>query len=105
MSTPEMKAKRRRSAWLKKLEKFGITEGDYDRMFDEQAGLCAICHEPDSIKLAVDHDHACCDGDYSCGKCVRGLLCKRCNMAIGLLQDKPDIIMNAALYTRKHSYR
>lgn len=94
MSTPEMMEKRRNSAWLSCLRKFGITEADYNRMFDEQAGLCAICHNPElEIKLAVDHCHE--------TGMVRGLLCKRCNMAIGLLGDNPDTIMNAMLYLRR----
>jgi hypothetical protein len=38
---------------------------------------CAICgtHED----LCVDHDHSCCPGSRTCGKCVRGALCKRHN--------------------------
>lgn len=94
MSTPEMVEKRKRHAWLACLKKFSITEEDYQKMFDKQMGLCAICHKPESeIKLAVDHDH-------DTGK-VRGLLCKRCNMGIGLLGDNPDTLTNAVLYLRR----
>jgi Autographiviridae endonuclease VII len=94
MSTPRMIEKRRRNAWLACLRKFSITEDDYNKMFDEQMGLCAICHKPENdIKLAVDHDH-------ETGR-VRGLLCKRCNMGIGLLGDNPDTLINATLYLRR----
>lgn len=93
LSTPEMAKKRRLHSWRACLRKFGITEDDYNEMFERQMGLCAICHKPEvDIKLAVDHCH-------ETGK-VRGLLCKRCNMAIGLLGDDPDTIISAALYLK-----
>ena len=52
----------------------------YNQLFNKQYGCCAICgiHQNDiNKKLAVDHNHL-------TGK-VRGLLCSKCNMAIGLL--------------------
>lgn len=102
LSTPEMKDKRRNHAWKACLKRFNLTEADYDAMFERQMGLCAICHKPETggIRLAVDHDHSCCSSDSSCGKCVRGLLCKRCNMGIGLLGDNPDVMTNALLYLK-----
>lgn len=56
-------------------------------------------------KLVVDHDHACCPlARYSCGKCVRGLICGRCNMAAGQLGDDPDRARSLASYLdRWHS--
>lgn len=43
-----------------------------------------------SAPLVVDHDHRCCPrGHYSCGNCVRGLLCHQCNTAAGMLRDDP----------------
>lgn len=38
-------------------------------------------------ELVVDHDHLCCPGEQSCGRCVRGLICRRCNSALGLLEN------------------
>jgi Autographiviridae endonuclease VII len=93
LSTPENVERRKRYAWLACLKKFGITEDQYHGMFDRQLGLCAICHKPENdIKLAVDHCH-------DTGK-VRGLLCKRCNMGIGLLGDNPDTLISAAMYLK-----
>jgi hypothetical protein len=51
--------------------------------------------------LAVDHDHTCCSGEITCGKCVRGLLCVRCNTVLGLLRDDPEILRAAIAYLEK----
>jgi len=34
-----------------------------------------------------DHDHVCCSGKKSCGKCLRGLLCHGCNTKLGALEN------------------
>ena len=51
-----------------------------------QRGLCAICGRPGQ-RLQVDHDHRHCPGRMGCRRCVRGLLCGRCNTALGQLGD------------------
>ena len=63
---------------------YGITPQDYDAMLAAQGGGCAICGRKQykNQNLCVDHDHSCCPGSKSCGKCVRGLLCHRCNQKI-----------------------
>ncbi len=68
------------------LKKFGISKLDYDRMFDQQNGVCAICLLPNKsgIRLSVDHDH-------NTGK-VRGLLCHVCNMYLGRINESLDKI-------------
>lgn len=60
---------------------YGITVEDYDRMFEEQKGLCKLCGRNPHTKtrLSVDHNHA-------TGQ-VRGLLCVPCNRSLGLLED------------------
>lgn len=51
---------------------------------------CEFCSSQE--KLEIDHDHACCPGKKKlCGKCVRRVLCKNCNIAIGHLGDNPEI--------------
>lgn len=76
---------------------FGITVEDYDRMFDEQKGLCAICEQPETrtrhgvlTRLAIDHDHE----TYG----VRGLLCAACNAGLGLFQDRQAVLQKAIDY-------
>jgi hypothetical protein len=71
----------------------GITLERYEELLAKQGGTCAVCPRTQSANgrvLAVDHDHTCCPGQYSCGKCVRGLLCDGCNRMIGAVNDDVD---------------
>jgi hypothetical protein len=82
-------------------QSYNLTPEQYEALFTAQNGCCAICGVNRMLlqnNLSVDHDHSCCSGDKSCGKCIRGLLCMRCNSAIGLLQDNANIIRKAAQY-------
>lgn len=72
---------------------YGITPEQYWQLYAHQGGRCYICRRATGRRrrLAVDHDHSCCPGSTSCGKCVRGLLCKTCNHnIIGHLRDDPE---------------
>ena len=82
-SNPEKKRRLDRKAHL--WTHYRMTPDDWDRMFQEQGGVCASCGEKE--KLVVDHDHSCCDGKLSCGSCVRGLLCYTCNTVAGVLES------------------
>ena len=71
-----------------------FTLEDYDRLFAEQGGVCAICDKPEpSRRLATDHDH-------STGA-VRGLLCMRCNLTIGKFNDDAARFERFAEYLRR----
>jgi len=71
--------------------KYGLTLEDFDRMLAAQHGGCAICGE-----LGVDHiDH-----DHANGA-VRGVLCFRCNAAIGQLDDDPERARALAHYLER----
>lgn len=70
--------------------KFGITPERYDEMLVEQSGRCYLCEEPLRGGVHIDHDHRCCPGNKSCGKCIRGLACQKCNQGVGQFGDDPD---------------
>jgi recombination endonuclease VII len=85
------------------LERYNLTADQYAAMLEAQSGACAICKKaPDPTgrmkRLSVDHDHGCCPGDRSCGKCVRGLLCGTCNGMIGMANDDPERLYAAIRY-------
>lgn len=76
---------------------------DYLAMFHAQGGTCYICNQ-ECTKfpgLSVDHDHRCCPGDRSCGKCVRRLLCDACNNGLKFFRDNADRMRVAANYIEK----
>lgn len=90
----------------KSLNQYGITLDEYNKKVKEQNGLCLICHEEEKIidkrtgktkRLCVDHDHV-------TGK-VRGLLCNKCNQAIGLIGDSPLLANAIADYLIEHDAR
>jgi Recombination endonuclease VII len=88
---PEAKAKWRRTY---RLAQYGLTEEDFARMLKEQGYACAMGGEPfkDGDLIFIDHDHACCpDEKRSCGRCVRGLLCLGCNVALGHIERYSDL--------------
>ena len=94
-----------RSRELAMRSRFGIEPAQYEALLVAQGGVCAICRKPETAvlngapkALAVDHDHECCPGARSCGRCVRALLCQRCNHGIGQFQDDPSLLAAAIDY-------
>lgn len=74
------------------IRKYGIDHAEYNAMLDRQDGKCAICKDKckSGKRLCVDHDHA-------TGR-VRGLLCSRCNTALGSLDDDTTRLQMAIDY-------
>lgn len=88
----------------------GVDEPTYAELLAAQGGVCAICEKPNANgrRLSVDHDHRCCPGSArmsggQCGKCVRGLLCGRCNSALGMVYDDPALLRKLAEYIEAHA--
>lgn len=74
-------------------KKYGLTQGDYNRILAEQDGKCAICEttEPGRYdRFRVDHCHE--------TNKVRGLLCDSCNLMLGKAKDDPEILRRAVAY-------
>lgn len=77
---------------------FGISAQQYQAIFNAQGGICAICSSPPSSgawgRLVVDHNHA--------TKKNRGLLCRRCNLALERLERDPSWGEKAVAYLAKY---
>jgi len=90
----------------KNLEKYGINYEEYSRLLKLQNNKCKICGKDDSDQkrnrrarihqpLAVDHCHK--------TKKVRGLLCFKCNVGLGLFQDSSELLIRATSYLMEYS--
>lgn len=92
--TRDVKSEKIRKRQSKLKCKYGISFEDYDRIFKEQGGRCAICGIiPFIRKLAVDHCHT--------TNKVRGLLCFNCNNGLGAMRDDQEILNAAIMYLRR----
>ncbi len=94
-----LKAYKKTQVPHRRAAKYGLTVDGLKALLEAQAGLCPVCAKPVELEdSAVDHGHDCCPGTKSCGSCVRGVLHKNCNRAIGFLGDNPANCARAALY-------
>ena len=76
-----------------RLTRCGITEEELAERLQKQGNKCLICSVEFKVYITkkghkrvsyhIDHYHGCCPGRYSCGKCIRGLLCGPCNVGLG----------------------
>lgn len=91
-NTPEVREKLRKRYPAESRKKlYGLDESAFNAMIAAHNNSCAICGTSFSeTKVNVDHDH-------NTGK-IRGLLCMRCNTAIGSLNDDIEILKKAILY-------
>lgn len=83
-----------------RIKSHGVSSEMFAALLDNQDGSCKICGTEINERSGqcIDHDHGCCPGVFSCGKCVRGILCKDCNTAIGFMRDDPERLRAAAAY-------
>lgn len=78
-------------------QRYGLTLEQFEILFKQQRGLCAICEKPEPPirRLAVDHSHT--------TGVVRGLLCNKCNRGLGYFKDSCDLLSKAVIYLAKNS--
>jgi len=74
----------------------GMTLERYAEMFAQQNGKCLICGEPPEPgkNLYVDHDHV--------TGLRRDLLCRRCNLVLGIVGEDVVILGTLIGYILKH---
>ena len=74
---------------------FGITSKEFIRMEEEQHYACAICRTIDCSTNSMDVDHC-----HETGE-IRGLLCRSCNLALGLLKDDSKRLISMQVYLKR----
>lgn len=79
---------------------YSLSWFDYLSLLDNANYACQICNEPftPANPAHIDHDHSCCKDKTSCGKCVRGLLCRTCNSGLGHFRDNATSLLNGYQY-------
>lgn len=70
----------------------------WDSILTNQGGKCAICRSPNPTTKQGWHTDHC----HKTGK-VRGILCKSCNVALGEVKDRIDVVKNMLEYLRVHN--
>jgi hypothetical protein len=79
---------------------YGISLEDYRARYFAQAGLCALCGQPEQARVHGRVRWLCVDYDHTAGR-VRGLLCLICNTLLGKANEDPDLIRAAITYLEK----
>jgi hypothetical protein len=88
----------------------GISVVEYESLAKKQNYLCALCGKSDNKRLAVDHDHdSPCIKVHGpkqmCKKCIRGLLCHRCNVNLTMIDENPGIIERIVIYRKSRPFQ
>ena len=88
------RARQKEEEWKIK-DRYNITLAEYDKIFESQNGVCAICEHQqiNNHRLCVDHCHK--------NLKVRGLLCHHCNRALGNFHDDIKILQKAIEYLKE----
>ena len=101
----QMANKEKHRAWSKKNHlkmRFSLTLEAFNLLLNSQNNKCAICGvefgDTKETTPNIDHDHGCCAGFTTCGKCLRGALCGKCNLGLGYFNDSVESLAKAQEY-------
>lgn len=98
-SVKKWKRKNKAKVWGYRIkEKYSLSPEEYKMVFNQQLGSCAICKTlQNNLKkpLFVDHNHQTAK--------IRGLLCTRCNSALGFVNENPNILLSMIKYLYEHN--
>lgn len=73
---------------------YNLSVDDYNKILNEQNYKCLICKDIPKYKLHVDHCHV--------SNKIRGLLCAKCNTALGKFNDNIETLKEAIKYLEKN---
>lgn len=82
-----------RNSLVRKAREYNIDFEELQTLVNNANGFCEICKREPIKWLVVDHCHD--------TMLVRGILCERCNQALGLFADNPEYLENAIKYLSK----
>lgn len=78
---------------------YGMDKQEYTRLLAVQKGLCMLCNRPslNNRRLDIDHNHV--------TGVVRGLICNKCNLALGLVNENIPTLKKMVRYLNADSKR
>lgn len=81
---PEQKklSQKKRNIW----KKYRLRLPEYEELTKDGCEICGV-----KENLHIDHDHDCCPGEVTCGKCIRGVLCSNHNRGEGYFKSIEEI--------------
>ena len=86
---------------LRRFSNHGLTLDQYHSLVEKQDFRCIVCSVVPDDSYGGSHDGFHIDHDHVSGR-VRGLLCKHCNVGIGMLKDSEEVLLSAVEYLRSH---
>lgn len=77
--------------------RWGLLQADIDVMVKEQNNKCSVCGECFTRTPHIDHCHT--------TGLIRGLLCFRCNILLGMARDRISVLKQAIVFLTKAKRR
>lgn len=96
---------RERQPEIRLMSKYRLTSDLLEQKLLFQDNKCTVCGRKFTadLKHNIDHDHSCCPGEKTCGKCIRGILCVDCNRLLGDARDSIDVLQSAINYLQNYN--